>query len=88
MSNKFKLGTKVRDKVSGIEGIAVSEVTHLNGCVRYGVQPKSMEAGKMPDQQWFDIEQLEYIDEGVNVTKKAEPTGGDREDPPVRSRTA
>ena len=33
------LGNKVRDKVTGMEGIAVSRVEYLNGCVQYAVQP-------------------------------------------------
>lgn len=71
------LGCKVRDVVTGFEGIAESKHIYLNGCVRYGVTPK-IKAGEaeMPKMSTVDVEQLEYIDNGVNDTLHAEPSGG------------
>jgi hypothetical protein len=75
MEHKFQLGSRLKDKVSGMQGIAKSRVEYLNGCVQYGIQPPYNEGDKkMPDSYWVDQEQLEFIDEGVAVAKK--PTGG------------
>ncbi len=88
MNNRFALGTKVRDIVSGFEGIITSETTHLNMCVRYGVQAKVDKDGKCAGPEWFDIDQLEYVNAGITVQKRTSPPGGDREDPPARNHAA
>jgi len=36
----IRLGNKVRDKVSGIEGIVTGRCEYLNGCVQYCVTTK------------------------------------------------
>lgn len=71
----IELGRKVRDKVSGIEGIAVSRTEFLNGCVRYSIQPKpAKKDGSIPGELWFDVKQLEVVGPGVIVEQKR--TGG------------
>ncbi len=71
----IKLGKKVRDTVSGFEGVAVSSHEYLQGCRRISIQPKVDKEGKLPDTCSFDEPQLEYVD-----TEKALPsntkTGG------------
>ena len=68
------LGTKVRDKVSGLTGITVSRTEYLNGCVQYGVQPKLKE-GKTDIVTWsIDEETLVVVGKPVKVRKK--PVGG------------
>ena len=62
------LGQKVRDVVTGFEGIADCRMEWLNGCVRVGVQPvarKDKEDGHqyVPDSKSFDEMQLEILDE-------------------------
>ena len=37
------LGSQVKDKVTGFEGIAVSRIEYLSGCVQYGVRPRYIE---------------------------------------------
>ncbi len=54
---KIELGDRVRDIVSGIVGIAVSEIKYLSGCHQYGVQSK-YESGKMPSAEYIDAGQL------------------------------
>jgi hypothetical protein len=71
---KMKLGQRIKDKVSGFTGIAVSRTEFLNGCVRISIQPPLDKEGKLPDEKWFDIQQLEIIDEGISVASK--DTGG------------
>lgn len=79
------LGNKVRDRVTGFEGIATSRLEYLNGCVQYGVTPK-VEEGKStrPNAEWIDHGQLEVIGEGVTVAQHE--TGGPVLDAPTAYR--
>lgn len=58
------LGQKVRDKITGFEGVTVSKVEYLNGCIQYGVRPYYSETemkGKYPEAEYIDEEQLEKL---------------------------
>lgn len=71
----FNLGDKVRDRVSGLEGIATARLEYLNGCTQYGVSGKVGKDGKIPDTMYIDHTQLELI-EAKQVTVKSKDTGG------------
>ncbi len=71
----LKLGDKVRDTVTGLEGTVVVESRFLNGCRRLGVQPELDKDGKMPDQYSFDEQQLELLKKEV-VKDTPAKTGG------------
>lgn len=73
---KIILGNKVKDKVSGLEGIAIARHEFLNGCIRYTVQQKVEKDGKLPDEKWFDENQLEVCSVGVTNKIKPRTTGG------------
>jgi len=81
VEKKFELGQKVRDRISGFEGIITCIAEYYNGCVRYIIQPKIEKNGKFCDSETIDQEQLELL-----TKKKIEvPTrnhGGDRPDLP------
>lgn len=71
----IKLGNKIRDKVSGVEGIAISRTEFLNGCIRFTMQPKPLKKdGTVPNELWFDEKQLEIIGKGVEIEQRR--TGG------------
>jgi len=74
----IQLGDKVRDIVTGFEGIAVAKIEYLNGCIRYEVQPETCKDGKPIDSLWIDIQQLVVTEERkINIKPvKAEGTGG------------
>lgn len=74
MKAEIELGQKIRDKVSGIEGIAVARTEFLNGCVRITLQPKGKKDGTLPDEKWFDSQQLEVVGQGIKTTQRN--TGG------------
>jgi hypothetical protein len=50
----IKLGSKVRDVITGLEGIAICRAVWLNGCVRITVQPQETKDGKTVDSECFD----------------------------------
>jgi hypothetical protein len=79
----IKLGNKVRDKVTGFTGIATTRLEYLNGCVQFCVKPMVSEDGKMPEGEYIDDAQLEFVEDGVTVDKDFE--GGPVADaPPTR----
>lgn len=58
-------GAKVRDLVTGIEGIAISISYHLNGCVRVCIQPEPADNKPADQVEWCDIQQVRRIGVGV-----------------------
>jgi hypothetical protein len=88
---QIALGSKVRDIVTGHEGIATSRVEYLTGCTQYGVCPRIQADGKLPESLYIDETRLEVLDDGVisHFQSQQAPTllravGGDmgRETPP------
>ena len=79
---EIKLGNKVRDKVTGFEGIATARIEYINKCVQFCVKPKVKEDGKMPDGEYIDVDELEIVDTGIVI--EAKPTGGPQRDCPRR----
>ena len=75
----FKLGEKVKDKVTGIIGIITGRCEYLNGCIQYGVTPKAGKDSKYPDVSWIDEKQLES--NGVGISIKRVRTGGPQRHP-------
>jgi len=55
------LGSKVRDRVTGFEGVATARCEELTSCVSYAVQPPSLQEGKVPERHWFDEPRLEVL---------------------------
>lgn len=75
---KFRLGDRVKDRVTGYKGIIDMRGQCLNGCVRYSIQaPVSEKDGAMPTGYWIDEAQLEFVDAGLNDNPVPQsPTGG------------
>lgn len=63
---RIPLGTVVKDKVTGLIGIAENRATYLYGCDRYCVQPRVDKDGKIPENAMIDEPQLEIV-EGEKV---------------------
>lgn len=74
----FGLGDRVRDRISGLQGIIASRTQHLYGCVRYWILPEEVKDGKPLDGAWLDEPQLELVEARVhvphNVVSAGEPT--------------
>jgi hypothetical protein len=56
------LGDKVRDTITGFEGIAVCRLIYLQGCDRIAVQPPVDKEGRCPEAGHFDEPQLEIVE--------------------------
>ena len=72
----IKLGSKVKDIITGVEGIAVSKTDYLTGCTRYQVQRKADKDGKIPEMLHMDIEQLKLVKANVVKIKSRLTSGG------------
>lgn len=56
------LGDRVKDKVTGLSGIAVARTEWLYGCIRITVQPEKLgKDGNVPETSTFDEPQLEVV---------------------------
>ncbi len=75
----INLGDKVKDRVTGFIGIAVSKYEWLNGCVRFGVQGP-LKDGKPPELEHVDEYQLTAIKRNV-IHPLTSVTGGPRPAP-------
>jgi len=73
MSKEIKLGDKVRDKVTGFEGIATAKTEFLNGCIQIEVTPKIKKGENIVDKALgigIDEAQVERIGNGINTPEK------------------
>lgn len=77
---KIQLGDKVRDTVSGFEGIATVRIEYISGCSRIGVQPLVGADGKIPDAGHFDEPMLEVVTAKV-IAAQPSDKGGPRDAP-------
>ena len=60
----IRLGAKVKDRISGFEGIASAKIEYLTGCTQIGVMPEGLTAdGKTKEWSYFDWQRLEIVDE-------------------------
>ena len=53
------LGFKVKDKVTGIKGVATTVSFDLYGCIQVVISREVDKDGKTLDSRWFDINRLE-----------------------------
>ena len=54
-----KLGTEVKDSITGLEGVAIGRSEYLYGCVNILVQPKGLKDGKPIEPVWIDEQRLD-----------------------------
>jgi len=65
-----QLGDRVKDTVSGMEGIVTGRCYYLNGCVALLVE--GAHNGKERVQEWLDEQRLQVLE---NMAFKPEPGG-------------
>jgi len=84
---RIRLGSRVRDTVTGFEGVAVARTEWVHGCARYGVEATELHDGKPIEAQWFDEQRLSLVAGASSVRADdlagAAP-GGPRPDPAPR----
>jgi len=83
---EVKLGDRVRDKITGFEGVAVARTQYLNGCARIAVQSTVLKEGKPLDTEWFDEKQVgpsQGKTGGPGITPPQRTTPPQRATPPM-----
>ena len=62
----IKLGTEVKDKITGFKGIATGRCEYLTGCTQWLIIPtKLTKEGKRPEGEWFDEQRLIIVSKKV-----------------------
>ena len=69
---KVKLGQKVRDTISGVEGVAVARTEWMYGCVRITIQPEGSKDGK--PYEYFNADEPQLV--AARAPEKANPQKG------------
>lgn len=64
--NPIELGDRVKDPITGYQGIAICITTWLHGCIRIGVQAEQLHEGKPVEDRYFDQSQLRIVDKHVH----------------------
>lgn len=80
-----ELGDRVRDSVSNLIGIAVSEIRYLNHCHQFGVQA-AFKSGKMPSVEYIDAGQLIVEMKQAVIYEEEEDPGGAQSYAPSESK--
>jgi len=82
----IKLGSKVRDNITGFEGIAIARTEWLHGCARVTIQPQGLHDGKPIESHTFDEQQVELVEAHAPVVSGASSatSGGPQRDPVQR----
>ena len=84
---KFKLGTILRDIVTGFRGVAMGRTQYFTGCTHYGLCSRTVtqDKSKMEDWVWIDESRLTEVKGSRPVVfQNAAPTSGPHPNPPRR----
>ena len=67
----IELGQKARDRISGYEGIVISRLEFISGCIQYCIKPDKLdEKGKPFDGEYIDEGQIEIFGDGISLSAK------------------
>jgi len=80
------LGKKVKDTISGLQGVAVARTEFINGCIQYEVQPKATKEGRLPESVGMDEQNLEEITTKKKATKKKTKRKGGKNNSSINMR--
>lgn len=73
---RIELGDRVRDRLTGFEGIASGKAQYLTGCDRVGITPTTLkENGEVRETVWFDQPWVEVLEK--KVVSPVEPRAAD-----------
>lgn len=89
---RYELGARVRDLVTGVEGLVVGRAEWITGCDTYMVQPRTGDDGRTrPEAIWVDEPRLQCLAEETEEGKRIKdaiglPGGEFHPEPPARVR--
>ena len=71
MKKNIKLGSSVKDAITGLKGVAIGRAEYLYSCPRILVQPEGLNDGKIISSEWMDEPRLNIVendDSGLGFT--------------------
>lgn len=77
----IKLGSRVRDTLSELEGIVIARTEWLYGCVRLSVQPNGNKDGKPFEAFAIDEPQAVLVEDSIKEKAAAKHGGRDNIQP-------
>jgi hypothetical protein len=66
---RLEFGLKVRDQLTGFEGLVTGYAKYITGCDQFLVTPGVDEKGGMREGRWFDDQRLEVLEAPAVVLK-------------------
>ncbi len=74
---KFENGSRVRDIITGYQGIVGGRTQYLTDCVQYGIVKEGLDKdGKTVGWLWLDESRLNLVKENaVKINETSEPAG-------------
>lgn len=58
---QFNLGDRVRDRVTGVEGVVVAITNYLTGCTHVSIQQPQRDDGAVPDWHSVDVSLCDLV---------------------------
>jgi len=82
----IKLGSLVKDSITGFTGIATGDANFMYGCRRIQIESKMLKDGKPIEAQWFDEQRVEIVKvDKPKVSENSRATSGGPQNDPTRS---
>lgn len=63
----IKLGSRVKDVITGFSGIATQRIDQLGGNIQYAIQPETLTGDAYPEGMCIDHHTIDVIDDGVSA---------------------
>lgn len=67
---EVKLGSKVKDKITGFKGVAVARCVYLEGCVQFEIEPLQLKDGVPQKSFWLDEPRVILIPKRKELKKR------------------
>lgn len=80
---KFSLGEKVKEKITGFEGVVMSQAAYISGCTQYGVMSTELDTeGASKSWIYYDENRLASLGSKIELDEDEEeepetPIGGE-----------
>lgn len=86
-NSEIKLGSRVKDRVTGFEGLAVARTVWVSGNITIGIEPTTLQEGKPVEAHSFEHQRVELLEEKAPPVSKQNSavSGGPQNDPSPRN---
>ena len=77
---KFSVGELTREKITGFEGVVMSQCHYISGCVQYGILSRELKGGETEKWTYFDEDRLASSNEIIHLLpdeREETPMGGE-----------